>query len=67
MNARLRLLYDHKYVDRPKAQYAIFAYADKRPLVYALGNQGASLLSTSYCIKMPDKTYLTEKTGASPI
>jgi len=25
MNARLRLLYDHKYIDRPQAQYAIFA------------------------------------------
>ena len=61
MNARLRLLYDHKYVDRPKAQYAIFAYADKRPLVYALGNKGASLLSTRYGLKMPSKVYWTEK------
>lgn len=61
MNARLRLLYDHKYVDRPKAQYAIFAYADKRPLVYALGNKGASLLSTRYGLKMPTKVYWTEK------
>lgn len=61
MNARLRLLYDHKYVDRPKAQYAIFAYADKRPLVYALGNKGASFLSTRYGLKMPAKVYWTEK------
>lgn len=61
MNARLRLLYDHKYIDRPKAQAAIFAYADKRPLVYALGHQGASLLSTRYGIKMPPKVWWTEK------
>jgi len=61
MNARLRLLYDHKYVDRPKAQYSIFAYAEKRPLVYALGNKGASLLSTRYGLKMPAKVYWTEK------
>lgn len=61
MNARLRLLYDHKYIDRPKAQYAIFAYADKRPIVYALGNAGAALLSTRYGLKMPGKTYWTEK------
>lgn len=61
MNARLRLLYDHKYVDRPKAQFAIFAYADKRPIVYALGNQGASLLSNRYSLKMPPKVYWTEK------
>lgn len=61
MNARLRLLYDHKYVDRPQAQYAIFAYADKRPLVYALGNKGTSLLSTRYGLKMPSNVYWTEK------
>lgn len=61
MNARLRLLYDHKYVDRPKAQHTIFAYADKRPLVYALGNKGASCLSTRFGLKMPAKVYWTEK------
>lgn len=61
MNARLRLLYDHKCVDRPKAQFALFAYADKRPIVYALGNQGASILSNRYGLKMPSKVYWTEK------
>jgi len=61
MNARLRILYDHKYIDRPQAQYAIFAYADKRPLVYALGNKEASLLSTRYGLKMPSIVYWKEK------
>lgn len=61
MNARLRLLYDHKYIDRPKAQFAIFSHADKRPVVYALGNKGASLLSNRYDIPMPAKVYWTEK------
>lgn len=61
INARLRRLYDHKYVDRPKAQYAIFAYANKRPLVYALGNKGAALLVARYGLKMPEKVYWTEK------
>lgn len=61
MNARLRLLYDNKYIDRPKAQFAIFSHANKRPIVYALGNKGASLLSTRYGLKMPAKTYWTEK------
>jgi len=61
MNARLRLLYDHKYVDRPQAQYALFSHADKRPLIYALGNKSASLLSTRYGLKMPAKVYWTEK------
>ena len=61
MNKRLRLLYDHKYVDRPKAQKAIFSHAEKRPTVYALGNKGASLLSTRYGLKMPSTVYWTEK------
>lgn len=61
MNARLRLLYDHKYIDRPKAQFAIFSHADKRPVVYALGNKGASLLRARYDIAMPSKVYWTEK------
>lgn len=61
MNKRLRLLYDHKYIDRPKAQRAIFSHADKRPTVYALGNEGASLLSARFNIGMPPKVYWTEK------
>ena len=61
MNARLRLLYDHKYIDRPKAQVAIFSHADKRPIVYALGHKGASVLSTRYNIPMPPKVHWTEK------
>ena len=61
MNKRLRLLYDHKYIDRPQAQRAIFSHADKRPTVYALGNKGASLLSTRFDMAMPPKVYWTEK------
>jgi len=61
MNARLRLLYDNKYIDRPKAQFAIFSHANKRPIVYALGHKGASLLSTHYNIAMPPSVHWTEK------
>lgn len=61
MNKRLRLLYDHKYVDRPKAQKAIFSHADKRPVVHALGNEGARLLSDRFGIAMPPTVYWTEK------
>lgn len=61
MNKRLRLLYDHKYIDRPKAQAAIFSHADKRPTVYALGNAGAKLLSERYGVAMPPSVYWTEK------
>jgi len=61
MNKRLRQLYDHKYIDRPKAQHALFSYASKRPTVYALGHKGASLLSTRFDIAMPPSVYWTEK------
>lgn len=61
MNKRLRLLYDHKYLDRPKAQRAIFSHAAKRPTVHALGNEGARLLSQRYNIPMPSSVYWTEK------
>lgn len=61
MNKRLRLLYDHKYIDRPKAQAAIFSHADKRPTVYALGNAGAELLSSRFGVAMPPSVYWTEK------
>lgn len=61
INARLRLLYDHKYIDRPYAQKALYSHADKRPVIYALGNKGASLLSTQFNTPMPPKVYWTEK------
>lgn len=61
MNARLRLLYDHKYIDRPKAQKTLYSHAQKRPVIYALGHKGASYLSTHFRIPMPKSVYWTEK------
>lgn len=61
MNKRLRQLYDHKYIDRPKAQHGLFSHANKRPTIYALGHKGASLLSTRFGIPMPPSVYWTEK------
>jgi len=61
INTRLRLLYDNKYIDRPKAQFAIFSHANKRPVIYALGDKGASLLSTRYGIPMPPSVHWTDK------
>jgi len=57
---RLRELYDAGYVDRPKAQMLAMAYADKRPMVYALGNAGADLLADRFQLRLPD-VYWTEK------
>lgn len=61
MNKRLRLLYDHKFIDRPKAQRAIFSHATQRPTVHALGNEGARLLSSRFNVAMPPTVYWTEK------
>lgn len=60
MNRRLRELFDAKYIDRPKAQMHSLAYADKRPMVYALGNEGADLLSNRFQLALPD-IYWSEK------
>lgn len=60
MNRRLRVLFDAKYIDRPKAQMHSLAYADKRPMVYALGNEGADLLSNRFQLTLPD-IYWSEK------
>ena len=60
LSRRLRALYDAKYVDRPKAQMLAMSYAEKRPMVYALGNEGADLLSSRFQMRLPD-IYWTEK------
>ena len=60
LSRRLRTLYDAKFVDRPKAQLLAMSYAAKRPMVYALGNEGADLLSNRFQMRLPD-IYWTEK------
>ena len=40
---RLTALYHHGYLDRPRAQLDYLLIAGSAPLIYALGNKGASL------------------------
>lgn len=61
MNRRLRLLYDHKYVDRPQAQKALYSHADKRPVIYALGNKGTEFVKGRFTLFKTTKGYWTEK------
>jgi hypothetical protein len=42
---RLRLLFDHGYLDRPKAQVTNIIAVRSQPTVYALGKAGAELLT----------------------
>lgn len=45
---RLAELYHHAFLDRPREPIEFYAHAGSKPMVYALGNQGANLLS-EYC------------------
>ncbi len=42
---RLAALYHNAYLDRPKAQLDYYATAGSAPIVYALGNKGAAILT----------------------
>ena len=47
---RLALLFQHRYLDRPRAQLEYFRPVRNNPLVYGLGNAGADLLSERFSI-----------------
>ncbi|OAO03274.1 hypothetical protein A8B75_10900 [Sphingomonadales bacterium EhC05] len=52
MNKRLKQLYDHDYLDRPKVQRD-FSYEDKRHTVHALGPKGAKWLVENDGVRFP--------------
>ena len=41
---RLQLLYQHKYLERPRAQLEYYKKGGSRPMVYGLSNKGGKLL-----------------------
>ncbi|MDR3413266.1 MAG: replication-relaxation family protein [Formivibrio sp.] len=45
MLRRLKLLYQHGYLERPRAQLEYYEKGGSRPIVYGLGNKGGKLLS----------------------
>ena len=53
LNDRLRELWGADYLDRPELQRELFAYADKRPTVHALGSAGAEWLTNNHGIRFP--------------
>lgn len=61
INRRLRELYDHGYLDRPAIQQSMFAYADKRPVVHALGDKGAKLIEQMQGVSMPPSVRWSQK------
>jgi hypothetical protein len=47
---RLRLLFHHGYLDRPRAQIEYYHRGGSQPMVYALGDEGADLLAQTHGI-----------------
>jgi DNA-binding Lrp family transcriptional regulator len=45
---RLKLLYHHGYLERPRAQLDYYHQGGSRPMVYGLGNKGRDLLRQEY-------------------
>lgn len=45
---RLKLLYHHGFLERPRAQLAYYHRGGSRRIVYGLGNKGASLLKEEF-------------------
>src|SRR5882724_4307201 len=41
---RLKLLYHHRYLERPRAQLEYYERGGSRPMVYGLSGKGAKLL-----------------------
>jgi hypothetical protein len=61
INARLKQLYDNKYLDRPALQDQIYSHANKRPVVHALGNAGAAYLKEAHNADLPETVRWTDK------
>jgi len=61
LNKRLKRLFDSKYLDRPSIQHAMYSYADKRPTVHALGNEGAKYIEDALDISLPSSVRWTDK------
>jgi hypothetical protein len=45
---RLKLLYHHGFLIRPRSQIEFYYYGGRREIVYGLGNKGASVLKTEF-------------------
>lgn len=45
---RLKLLYQHGYLERPRAQLEYYEKGGSRPIVYGLSNKGGKLLQTRF-------------------
>lgn len=52
---RLKLLYHHGYLTRPRAQLEYYERGGTRPMVYGLGNKGAKLLERELGITVSGK------------
>src|SRR5882672_11553735 len=54
---RLKLLYHHGYLERPRAQIDYYHHGGSRHIVYGLGNKGGSLLRREFGIVFPELSW----------
>ena len=53
INNQLHRLFDAGYLDRPTIQKSLYAYAEKRPLLHALGDVGARYIRDEFGLPVP--------------
>ncbi len=61
LNDRLRELWGNRLLDRPEVARRIFAYAEKRHTVHALGSEGAKYLQDQEGYRFPESVDWTKK------
>ena len=60
---RLKLLYHHGYLERPRAQLDYYQQGGSQAMVYGLGKKGGALLKDDFDLPFPDLNW-SEKNRA---
>ena len=64
---RLAELYHHAFLDRPREPIEFYAHAGSKPMVYALGNQGADLLARHDGVPRGKVDWTAKNHGIGPL
>ena len=64
---RLAELYHHAFLDRPREPIEFYAHAGSKPMVYALGNQGAKVLAEHGGIPRGKIDWTAKNRGIGPL
>src|SRR5712692_9609042 len=64
---RLKLLYHHGFLERPRAQLDYYHHGGSRHIVYGLGNKGAALLQQELGVKSQQRDWGEENRSTGRI